>query len=52
MHEAYDAKEDTIGVLNRAGHIDELMLSNETQIVSGLAKRQVLPFVCFPKEID
>jgi len=52
VHEAYDAKEDTIGVLNRAGHIDELMLSNETQIVSGLAKRQVLPFVCFPKEID
>ena len=51
VHEAYDSKVDTIGVLNRAGQIDELTLSNETQIVAGLARRQVLPFVCFPKEI-
>ncbi|MDA1029255.1 MAG: HD domain-containing protein [Bacteroidetes bacterium] len=52
MHEAYDAKVDTIGVLNRNGQVDELTLSEETHIVSGLAKRQIRPFICFPKEID
>lgn len=51
-HEAYDAAVDTIGVLNRSGQIDELTVSNETQIVSGLAYRQVREFICFPKEID
>ncbi len=52
VHEAYDAKVDSIGVLNRSGQIDELTISEETHIVSGLAKRQVRPFICFPKEID
>jgi uncharacterized protein len=52
VHEAYDAKKDTIGVLNRSGQIDELMISDETHIVSGLAKRQIRPFICFPKEIE
>jgi len=51
-HEAYDAEADTIGVLNRSGQIDELTVSNETQIVSGLAYRQVREFICFPKEIE
>lgn len=52
MLEAYDSDTDSIGVLNRNGVIEELTVSDETHVVSGLSKRQVRPFVCFPKEID
>ena len=51
-HEAYDATENTIGVLNRFGRIDELSISDDVGVVSGLAQRQTRPFICFPKEVD
>ena len=50
-HEAYDATENTIGVLNRHGQIEELSLADDVGIVSGLSRRQTRPFICFPKEV-
>ena len=49
-HEAYDPNEDTIAVLNRAGRIDELSVSEDVQVIEPLAKQQVRPYVCYPKE--
>ncbi|NBW93168.1 MAG: hypothetical protein EBR20_02150 [Bacteroidetes bacterium] len=42
--------EDTIAVLNRAGRIDELSVSEDVQVIEPLAKQQVRPYVCYPKE--
>jgi len=51
-HEAYDAREDVIGVLNRAGAIDELSLAEDVMVVEPLAERQIRPYLCYPKEIN
>lgn len=51
VHEAYDTSEDTISVLNRSGTIDELSLSRDVRIVSGLSQRQTRSFICYPKEV-
>ena len=50
-HEAYDTSEDTISVLNRSGIVEELSVSEDGRIVSGLAERQIRSFICYPKEV-
>lgn len=49
-HEAYDTSEDVIAVLNRAGRIDELSVTEDVMVIEPLAERQVRPYVCYPKE--
>ncbi len=50
-HEAYDTSEDTISVLNKSGIVEELSVSEDGRIVSGLAERQIRSFICYPKEV-
>lgn len=49
-HEAYDINEDTIAVLNRAGRIEELSVTEDVMVIEPLAEQQVRPYVCYPKE--
>lgn len=49
-HEAYDTSEDVIAVLNRAGRIDELSVTEDVMVIEPLAERQIRPYVCYPKE--
>lgn len=49
-HEAYDTSEDVIAVLNRAGRIDELSVTEDVMVIEPLAEQQVRPYVCYPKE--
>lgn len=51
-HEAYDASKDVIGVMNRAGNIDELSLAEDVIAIEPLAERQIRPYICYPKEIN
>lgn len=49
-HEAYDIREDVIAVLNRAGRIEELSVTEDVMVIEPLAEQQVRPYVCYPKE--
>jgi len=49
-HEAYDTREDVIAVLNRAGSIDELSVTEDVMVIEPLAERQIRSYVCYPKE--
>lgn len=49
-HEAYDAREDSIGVLKRDGSVVELSEVTGTAMLSGLTDLQVRRYVCYPKE--
>ncbi len=49
-HEAYDTSEDVIAVLNRAGHLEELSVTQDVLAIKPVAERQVRPYVCYPKE--
>ncbi|NNF03836.1 MAG: HD domain-containing protein [Rhodothermales bacterium] len=49
-HEAYDAREDSIGVLKRDGSVAELSAVTGTTMLSGLTDMQVRRYVCYPKE--
>lgn len=49
-HEAYDTREDVIAVLNRAGRIDELSVTEDVMVIEPIAEQQVRPYVCYPKE--
>lgn len=49
-HEAYDAREDSIGVLKRDGSVVELSEVTGTAMLSGLTDLQIRRYVCYPKE--
>jgi len=49
-HEAYDTREDVIAVLNRAGRIEELSVTEDVMVIEPLAEQQIRPYVCYPKE--
>lgn len=49
-HEAYDIREDVIAVMNRAGRIEELSVTEDVMVIEPLAEQQVRPYVCYPKE--
>ena len=49
-HEAYDTSEDVIAVLNRAGRIEELSVTEDVMVIEPLAEQQIRPYVCYPKE--
>jgi len=49
-HEAYDLQSDVIAVLNRAGTLDELSVTEDVMVIKPLAEQQVRTYVCYPKE--
>ena len=51
-HEAYDAADDAIGVLNSDDEVTEISRMSEASVIGGLGGHQIRPYVCFPKEAE
>lgn len=51
-HAAYENLADTIRVLDRDGHLQELFETSESSAVAELGRGVVKPYVCYPKEVD
>jgi len=50
-HSAYERTQDSIGILDRDGHVQELSEMTDTSTVAEMTQFVVKPYVCFPKAV-